>query len=413
MWNNYLDRKSSQFYKLMNNFKTMGRFRDKHFLMDMIQKGYVVMYSHYSEYRNKHITNESVYPAIADSIGKTIDTLDEVYPDMWDVTLKPCLDEQTGRETLNIYFTIFYEKVLIENGASPPTRQDIHELWVLLEPALNDNNVIYFQIPRGTRTKLQLSHAYSGYWHSHLNKRTLTNSGFNWLPNSFCTGESEIDEIQMEMSDLAQFDSGLFGLYLNMLKTVVSWESLSGVPYIKMKTIVTPSETPNKANYSKRDLELFFQDFRNYVSDGRLPDIDFVYSSERYIIKNNKKFEQYSREIIYGTNLESKLLVKRMEDGSYECKPDNILTSLAEDFMYAAKRKSPDGKIPYIDLRGKKYSFRIEKTKELTSNSEFNRDEYLIHPKFLEHAKSRLEQELYEKAVKRSVLQRRAESSYA
>lgn len=129
--------------------------------------------------------------------------------------------------TPNVYHPVYirFPEVVIRNERSSHT---ITDLWVKFE--VNAKGQLSMEALTGTRTSCTAEEYMAGYKHSHLN-RGYHNTQFS----AFCLGSGPISGIISNLR--VKYNKDLFQLFLFNIKQYVAWESISGTPYIEMKTI--------------------------------------------------------------------------------------------------------------------------------------------------------------------------------
>lgn len=162
--------------------------------------------------------------------------LDKIYKDRWDIQVLSSLRDRldlNGSE-----FTKLLSKCLESNEAVQlvihfpdititNTRKDTHnikDLYVVLKFAVN-MKLFSFD---GFRTTLTNIEAFKGYSHSHLS----TNRVISW----FCTGSGPIST-SISYMRATGFDAIKFQILCLNIDKFVKWESLEGVPYIRINTL--------------------------------------------------------------------------------------------------------------------------------------------------------------------------------
>lgn len=136
--------------------------------------------------------------------------LQAIYPNRWDI--------------IENYITIHFPEITIVN--SEKGSHNIKDLWVRLtfkHGTLTLSEII------GCRTTVTVSEYKSEYRHSHLCKSRYSDF------SNFCLGSSHFAVLFQELA--SQFDIDNFEFFLWQLDSYVRWESLEGVPYIKITNI--------------------------------------------------------------------------------------------------------------------------------------------------------------------------------
>jgi len=128
-------------------------------------------------------------------------------------------------------------------------------------------------------------------------------------------------------------------------------------------------------------------------------DLDFVFSENRYKIKQNEKFERFLHSIVLKdlSNYWKYLLTIKVGDKLYGYDHPKIHTADELKSKFTEYRETP-----HFYLRDNKIEFKIEEY----SGELPDVNKYKIHPKFLQYVATKLEQELYYNSVRKSTFER-------
>lgn len=126
--------------------------------------------------------------------------------------------------------TIMFPEIVINNNLG--LTHKIYDLFVKLVIYEDKISTVIDGI-RSTRTELEVM---SNYIHSHLPSRA---NAFNY--ESFCLGQSELNQHLIELSHMnsSSYKEEHFDILFCLLDNYVRYESLEGVPHIKMSTITS------------------------------------------------------------------------------------------------------------------------------------------------------------------------------
>lgn len=158
-------------------------------------------------------------------IGQTI----EVFGENWDIQVKTQSDD-----TVNIVgIDILFPKVTIKN--SQRSTHEIIDLYLKLILAEGPSNKIAIESIAGARGKLSVKEYSCSYLHSHLPRNHLGTAPEGLSFQRFCTGSGAINTTMGRFNADNSADNA--SDFLLRLITLVSWESLEGVPHTRMGDI--------------------------------------------------------------------------------------------------------------------------------------------------------------------------------
>jgi hypothetical protein len=204
-------------------------------------------------------------------------------------------------------------------------------------------------------------------------------------------GDTDVSRMIAEFQ--VEIDWDRYELYLFCVDSMVTWESLEGVPYMKMATIKTALNnqvTSVNRNYVTRVI--------SYIEKEKLPlDVNFYIADNRFRIKSDERANAFIKEIIlkvcnfsdYKT-----ILVTRVPNTF-----DQFLQMKAEGANVSSfEVKTPD---QYMIFRGEKRHARMIK-EDQRQEKPLSIDDYNVYPNFLKDVLKQLECRIYEKAVTKS-----------
>lgn len=193
--------------------------KDYYNLLDLVKRKMLTIGQSKVRMEEEHLEN------LRCLIGQTI----EVFGENWDIQVKPQSDD-----TVNIVgIDILFPKVTIKN--SKRKTHEIEDLYIKLVLAAGSSNRIRVINIEGARGKLSVKEYSCSYLHSHLprNHQGTAPEGLSF--QRFCTGGGAINDTigRFDNDNSADNASDL----LLRLMTLVSWESLEGVPHTRMEDI--------------------------------------------------------------------------------------------------------------------------------------------------------------------------------
>lgn len=358
--------------RFVHNAMLLGKHRDKKFLQRLYDKRILHLYDRY-EPEQSHI----------DEFFRFLDLFEAKYKDNFDLGL-----HYDGYDFYP-YFKVLYPEFIITN--SKGREHTIRDLVVIHEVAYKDGHV-YTKHPMGGRLSKTLLEIAAGYQQSHLNSRGSWNKNpFNDY-NRFCVG-GDTDVSRMIAEFEVEIDWDRYELYLFCIDSMVTWESLEGVPYIRMEVIENALNnrvtTVNKS-YVNRVV--------SYIEKEKLPlDVNFYIAGNRYRIRPDERANAFVKDIILKVCNFSEyksILVSRVPntfDQFLQMKAKGAFTS---EFEVKAKEQ-------YMIFRGEKRYAKMIK-KDQRQEQTLNIEDYNVYPNFLKDVLKQLECRIYEKAVTKS-----------
>jgi len=365
--------------------KRSGKIRDPEWLERLAAKGLV------------YGLDPSGAKAFRRQMATVAEVLEANYGEDWDFTLEhtKMWGERAG---FAIAAVLHYPELEIRNAAEQS--HTIRDLYAVLPFEKNqfktkgdkstDLAVNRLLVTRGSLT---VAEADTGYRHSHVRRYS------NNLPYSdmellgFCIdGDSETRLQIVETGK--KFTPEAFELLVMTVDATLRWESLDGVPYIRLSEIIA---------VSNRDYAECRNNWGTYLDNAVLHistrGFDFSIAAgkfgHRYAIKGTDSFERELHRAIVATGdpytISGTLAIKR--NGAWKAYSEN-LWNFGRDIGDAAH---------YVH-RDREVRFRLLNTKEENTNV----NNYRVHPKFLSYAKDRIEQEMHVYVAKSLAAQRQA-----
>lgn len=377
------------FYNIIKNAKNTGNIRKTSWIYKRALKGFF-----------KDIKKGDVEQArnFANHIDSIITVLNSVHGNNWDFNLNPSIVLNVF-EGFELSCVIHYPEISITNSVGLQHKmKDLFVVFNISDTQFENEDGLPVYGPtklKGTRSTLSYEEWFVGYLHSHLPSiMTTEQQSALYLPD-FCLGEeTEIRDIMESL--YIKYQPEMFEMFLYTIDSIVKWESLEGVPYIKIKDIAVGSKENIVSNFVESHLDGYYENIRREMHSFNL---DFVFSENRYKIKNNEKFDKHVHNVIKEkfSVYYDKLLVTKVGNIYYGYSHPKIKT--AEDLkkMFVTRDRQP-----HFYLRNEKIVFNIEPyTGELPDINN-----YKVHPKFLEYVSTKLEQELHEKSITKSAVEK-------
>jgi hypothetical protein len=381
-------------YNTIKNAKVSGNIRKTRWLFDRASKGF---------FYGIDKGDESSARIFANQMDSMITVLNGMHQDRWDFDIRPTytrdLDNRRVFSGFQLSVVIHYPEIEITN-----TEERCHnikdlfiEFQVKKSDFTNDNGEPVWGMYnlKGTRSYLTYDEWFVGYLHSHLPSNKFNSFSDAFKLGNFCLGDNTEIVNQQEELYMNYTPEG-FELFLWTLDSLVRWESIEGVPHIRIERIKVGSEVNQVSISDTRNLAEYYDNMRTMISN---LDVDFVFSEYRYKIKKNNKFERFVHNLIvnYLSHTWKHLLVTRNNGSYYGYNHPNIETP-----EQLRRKFETNSELPHFYLRSNKVEFKVEPY----SGDLPDINDYKVHPKFLEYAATRLEQELYSKSVRKSTIER-------
>lgn len=269
-----------------------------------------------------------------------VNNLNQFYPEKWDFKRVKNFKFLEFNSEINASYLllIYFENIKITNSQN--NVHDINDLYVVL----GFNSIGVCTNLYGTRSLKSNVEQYYRYSHSHLP------TGQIGYPKKFCTGSGEMSIVMGNLGK--EFTDVNFKIFLALLKPYLSWESLEGVPYIRMSNLSGKSFVTENNAVSYNDLgvnnlieknidklkiiysntkgffEVTFENIENLFEENDLKDFPYVYK-DTFTLKYFKteeieKISNYSPRNIFvfqGNQIQSKVINK-------EINKDNLIKTV-------------------------------------------------------------------------------------
>lgn len=330
-------------------------------------------------------------------ICETIDAFNAKYGEDWDIIISPI-----NIDMYKIGFIHIFKEVTIIN--SQHLSHKIKDLVIVMEwRCPNSNTSIKNMRFRMTGSRMYLSpkEIASGYQHSHLSRwspsENISNLTYTLFDtHNFCLGsESETANVLDDL--MADYHPEKIQLFLYLLDSYVSWESLEGGPYVKIRDL---SNLKKKVYNVKNDsCERIFRYILSYTEEYNYPlDVDFYIQDNKFKINETHKTIEFFKLALHvmssDTFYKSHLVKRHLATGDYFA----YLEELYTEGKYGI---SPELRQQYFYYNGVPIKFRIDFSEYKTFKTEsVNPLEYTLHPYLLQYVITELEQRLYKRAIK-------------
>jgi hypothetical protein len=361
------------FNKIVHNAMLMNTHKDKNFLQFLFDKGKL----HFDRYINpsQKAINE---------FYKLLDLFDAKYKNLYDLGFI--------YDGINFYpyFKVLYPNFTITN--SNGNLHTIKDLVVIHQVAYNTNNEghIYTKHPMGGRlskTKLEIV---AQYQQSHLPGHSWQEAPF--YITTFCVG-GDTDVSRMIAEFEIEIDWDRYELYLFCVDSMVTWESLEGVPYRKIADIKNAlNNRVISANQS------YVNTLVNTIIKDKIPlDLDFYIEKGLYRIRPNEKANEFIKNQVlkcFTFDKYKTILVSRVANTFNEFLEMKANQQSQQNF-------NPISSKDYTIFKGKKVFAKL--IKEDTRNEPVvSLENLIVYPNFLKDVLNQLESRIYSKAVTKS-----------
>lgn len=324
----------------------------------------------------------SRFPTILQGL---MDTLQSVYPDLWDIQFEweTRAEPVRGIYTDRFYIVIRFPEFIIKNSRNLQTK--IQNLFVRVPVIIKPRSLEFERIQGGRST---FTNAENGtYIHSHI-RDSAPCSYYD-----FCTGSGEINNLQAMLNGMTNtdFDFDLFSLFLMHLNTFVSWESLEGTPYKHISTLLesTDAAKPIRKGHLNHYYTRIVTNFKRPSGTVHLDSIKWRIHNGKYEIVDNLQLDKALLMGMNGVSLAHHLdAVTCMRNNRGEYIKQRVLVN----------QSSTDPTI-YFLFRGDKIPY------EITDDFEPLHDpELYINPSIKNYFKKQLENAANSKAITKSYL---------
>lgn len=352
------------------------------------------------------------------------------YGENWDVVLKPSITtgnsiyvgEGVNRRSLGyrseykLSFIILYPEITITNR-EPNKSHLIKDLIVQIhfnERSIRNSEtglLNHFFCPlelHGCRLTYSAKEYIASYSHSHL-KMAIKPDYYNEVLTSerFCTGsDTEINNLIIDIQETENHEDrlGIFELYLNMIDTVVKWESLEGTPYIKFETI-NRRLNKNITNISYDFINTQYNNLHYLIKTELLSELKFGITNDKYVVNIDDNFDKLLvNKVIENEGISSHdkehIIVTKDGNSYYGYKEDD--TTLISNL--AIKFTDDNNEPPYIFIQGRKIYFKVEEPIEGEENT-IDLNNYQVHPLIINKIENEYNKLLFQNQIRKSAIE--------
>ena len=284
------------------------------------------------------------------------------------------------------YFKVIYPKFTITN--SHGRSHEIRDLFVYHSFKWTNGAVHPYKLEGGRLSKTDLE-VTSSYQQSHLSSHS------SWKDNPlycsyFCVGgDTDVSRMMAEFE--VDMDIDRYELFLFCVDSMVTWESLEGVPFLRMEVV----KNANNLRVNSFNI-MYTEDIVHLILSEKVPlDVDFYISNGMYKIQPNLRASEFIKKLVlrkFTFDKYKSILVTRQAntfDQYLQMRPEGaVATSLNK--ITATEE--------YIIFRGRKVYPRIIR-EDRRNQKPISIEDYIVYPNFLEDVIRKLESRIYEKAV--------------
>lgn len=358
--------------QVLNNASLMGLHKNKKFLEKLFDKNILII-----EGTSSNLTK------IKSDFFKILDLFEEKYKGQADLGFYQVVNDQ-----FTPYFKVLYPKFTITN--SQGRTHEIRDLFVYHSFKFSNGSLHPYKLEGGRFSKTDLE-ILSSYQQSHLGSHS------SWIINPFyCSyfcvgGDTDVSRMLAEFEVEMDFDR--YELFLFCVDSMITWESLEGVPFIRMETVEKTGSfrvTNSNVNYENAVIA--------NIIDNKIPlDVDFYVSEGLYRIRPNLRASDFIKKIVldcFDFNVAKTILVSRVPNTYDQFQQMKV----GKDVVQKMNKITVTD---YTIFRGKKIYPKIIK-KDTRKEVSISIENYIVYPKFLENVITKLESRIYEKAVVKS-----------
>ena len=298
------------------------------------------------------------------------------------------------------YFKVFYPEFTISNSQN--RTHEIKDLFVFHSFRYSHGSVHPYKLEGGRFSKTDLETT-CGYQQSHLGSYKDWKSSPFYCSN-FCIG-SDTDVSLMLAEFEVEMDFDRYELFLFCVDSMITWESLEGVPYMKMENIKNANSNRVMSSQERDENKLI-----DYIIKEKIPlNVDFYVADNVYRMHPNLRASDFIKQIVlrlFTFDAAKSILVTKTPNTF-----DTYLQMKAEGAV-AKKLNKLVATEDYTIFRGRKIFAKIVK-EDKRNETPVSIDDYIVYPKFLENVLRKLESRIYEKAVVKSATEIHNSSSNA
>ena len=367
------DNTTDSFKQFLNNACLLGTHKNKKFLGKLFDKQFIAI---------PGADPTSDIQKVKSDFFKILDLFEEKYKGKADLGFY----HESGLQRIIPYFKVLYPKFTITN--SQGRSHEIRDLFVYHSFKFTRGSVHPWKLEGGRFSKTDLEIT-SGYQQSHLGSHSSWSSN-PFYCSYFCVG-GDTDVSRMLAEFEVEMDMDRYELFLFCVDSMITWESLEGVPFIRMEVIKNANSgrvTNTNPNYEEGIVQAILTE--------KIPlDVDFYISDGIYRIHPNLRASNFIKKIVlkhYTFNVAKSIIVSKTPNTF-----NHYLQMKAEGEVLKQVNKVTVPK-EYTIFRGRKLYPKVVR-EDRRKNTPISIEDYIVYPKFLENVLRKLESRIYEKAV--------------
>lgn len=379
--------------KILDKLKRNGDIRNAAWVTQQFTKGRLRFMSEQESTNYAQNTSQIIF----DNFKASIRVISDLYEDTWDIDFKVEIREsKVYIIILGIY--ILFPLITIRNRNNKS--HTIKNLIVKIPLYNRSNTDLRIGPLQGGRLTLSNAEWQSNYFHSHLSTTSSSISSNSSIPRfgTFCTGSGEINIFRSDINGDG-FSEPRFMRFALQIMSLVSYESIEGVPYRCMSNIREANMSGSIYLAGGNTLSEMFKRtvIRYYKARNKVPDIDIkIGSSNSYYIADNDKFTKFLEDVEYTQEEKERFFCGEGSDGvlyKYGASLVNTVPTFTNKFIF----------------RGEEIPMVVEPSTR--SNTTIV---YKIHPNLVKYLKQEIEYELNENKIRQSTIDKyRVETSDA
>lgn len=342
------------------------------------------------------IGGEKLTDDIFEQFRLAVKATEEIYPGLWDIDFRLDVGSWVMEEKVKVSIlgiVIKLPEVKITN--SKRNSHDIKDLFIKTQLRIRDNagiKKLYLDRLEGGRMSLTYAEYNSKYFHSHLPRKSVESNFESPGYQTFCTGSGDIN---ISISDINS-QGFTFDRYINYLlniSTLASWESLEGVPYVKITSINSFRQGATEYRYNSNNKDLYINYIKRHVAETewvRLP-VNFKLEKSGVSLIDDEALKGLFREVYVPEGDKTRFWV-------YKCTEN-------EGVYYLYGQNISNGSVPTVRskyiFQGVEVSMHIDRAPETITQIE-----YEFHPTVKQEIIKHLEYEANKAIIRKSTIDR-------
>lgn len=368
--------------------------------------------SHQKSKDRLYIDDKKITDKVFEELKTFIHFTQEIYENSWDIDIEVKYiltdsDEEKRKLIINIIgIVLHFPQITIKNRDKKSHL--IKDLFVRIPLSIHKDAFETLEsieklriggIIQGCRTTVSFNEYCSSYLHSHLKRRNFMSRP---IYSTFCTGSGDINTYHMNINSDGVKESNVIP-YLIQIMTLISYESLEGNPYVKLQYIMPrgSSSINNQMDNAYGISINLLDDILDYHKKNNLiPCLEFSIENDKYVIKDNNKFDRFLMTNDYVINKDTDLL------NTFLCTKDEAGFYYPYNYV-PEKIEIPVAKHKYI-FQGKEIEFIVE---NIPKEMDLNNVEYFINPIIKNTIKNKIENAINKKIIRESTINRYSNKS--